>query len=190
MALSYSPRTHLLAPFVICLFLVSSTVSIPDLVLKNVQLRQDKLCQLDNACLNCTVQVERQILVEQSKILQGDLEKVDQQNGVFESAGVDSGKRVCALPEFRDPQQYCCDMWTAFDCRSRIAADKCSFLNFVKYRKHLIQWANDLMLLNICVEFDYGSRQCQQASQSDHAEQQYDASMFRQSSENETEWQS
>lgn len=38
-------------------------------------------------------------------------------------------------------------------------------MNYVKYRKNLVQWANDLMLLNVCVDYDYGSKSCQQQLQ-------------------------
>ena len=147
-------------PVVLCLFFIGSSTCIPSSILANVELRHQKLCQFDTNCQNCSLQVERQLLVEQGNELVDKLEKTE--HGLLTSDGnEESANKLCAIPKFHDPQQYCCEMWSAFDCRTRVATDKCTFTGFVKYRKSLVQWASDLMLLNVCIDYDYGSKQCE-----------------------------
>lgn len=165
MASSLFLRLQLTAPLIVCLLFIGSTASIPVSILKNVELRQQKLCQIDGTCNNCSLQVERYLLKEQSTLIQDQLQMA--QEGLspldrLEEQLPSAGGGQCAVPFFHHPKQYCCEMWTAFDCRTRIATEECSFVGFVKYRKNLVQWANNLMLLNVCVDFDYGSEQCRQ----------------------------
>lgn len=151
---------------ILCLLLlVSSSLAFPKSMLKNIEIRQQKFCQVDVGCYNCSLAIERDLLLSASRMIAGELAKTDQGVQSYGEAEDAAMQQTCTIPRFRDQQQYCCELWAAFDCRSKIAAEQCTFLSYVKYRKNLVQWANDLMLLNVCVDYDYGSKACQQQLQ-------------------------
>lgn len=172
---SFAGLALCLALLLLCL--VGSTTAFPSSMMKNIELRQQKFCQLEVGCYNCSLAIEHELLVNASRLIAGELAKTDKGSGQLESfAGAEEkavdAMQACAIPRFRDPQQYCCQLWSAFDCRSRIAAEQCTFMNYIKYRKNLVAWANDLMLLNVCVDFDYGSKSCEQQLRQQQLEQQ------------------
>ena len=167
---------------------------------KNVEHRQQKLCLLDSVCFNCSFQVEQHLLIEQNKLLQQQIEKnkmvsiVEENNSqqqlqlLNESPTVSPDVvHICSTPQYTSMQQYCCQLWDAFDCRTKVASEVCSYLSYVKYRRNLLQWANDLMLLNVCTEFDYNSKQCQEVQEQElkHEDTSLD-DLLRQSQRNET----
>lgn len=110
--------------FLCLLFLLVSSISaIPKSMLKNIELRQQKFCQVEAGCYNCSLAIERDLLLKAGRMIAGELAKTDQ--GV-QSYGEAAMHLTCTIPRFRDQQQFCCELWQAFDCRSKIAAEQCS----------------------------------------------------------------
>ena len=128
-----------LLSIVLCVLLAQTILATTESIFQIIENTEKRSCQSDVSCTTCSSIVE--------KILaQGDL----------------SQKEICKIPKFESMDQYCCQMWTSFDCRSQIAIDQCPFISYIKYRKSMVAWANKLMLINICPDYDYDSKKCKE----------------------------
>lgn len=143
--------------------LIPEVSTLPSVTLKNLELRYQKLCQMDTQCNNCSIRVQEELLLQQDKMVQWQLDSIHQSFMMIDDDDQVSKSKVhqCEIPIFYDRKQFCCELWSAMDCRTRIATTKCRYFDLWRYRNNLNRWANDLMQFNVCTDFDYNSKDCQ-----------------------------
>lgn len=124
---------------------------------QDIAVKQIKACELDPECFGCWKSVDKQLLTKASNEFS-----------------------ACRLPSwmsvpFRNVEQdYCCQLWSTFDCRSEIASRHCTLAGYIKYRRNMIVWANSLMSNNICALFEYESEKCRPQQQKNFILDEFD----------------
>lgn len=145
MHLKLNPNDRKILVFVL-LSLLECALSSPSLI-RSIQQRQTQACLVDKSCDNCWKTVEK--ILSQEKLGHRDV-----------STPPEPFMEQCSIPVFKNIEQYCCQMWETFDCRSLVAKKHCDVVSYVKLHKNMVDWANSLMLMNVCTDFDYNSRSC------------------------------
>ena len=114
---------------------------------QDIAVKQIKACELDPECFGCWKIVDKQLLAKATS----------------------SDSSSCRFPAWRSSsfigdaeQDYCCQLWLSFDCRTEIATKHCILNGYIKYSRHMIEWANQLMSENICTKYEYESDKCKQ----------------------------
>lgn len=144
-----------LVTIIVVLGVVDGVVQSPRGLIGDIEHRQSIACLIDKTCDSCWRKVGLVIANEKSKHEQRlpDVLRAFSQSAVL---------KECDIHKFVNLDQYCCQMWDTFDCRLMLAKKHCDVISYVKFHKNMVDWANTLMLMNLCTDFDYNSHSCQE----------------------------
>lgn len=147
----------------------SNVLAIEMSISQRIAIKQIKSCELDPDCFGCWKTVDKSLA-----------DSMDNLNCRWPTPVTSSvplklfGSKQTILKSEKE-KQYCCSLWGAFDCRSERASRQCTLFGFIKYRRHMVIWANDLMRQQVCTDdSDYRNKNCQQILQKDTILDEFD----------------